>query len=75
LPFEKFLNLFLKALFSDKLRAVIFGPFIKPRLKLGCGCGVRSQFIRKTHLATEQCPLNPPKWSKYPDAGLEHQNF
>jgi hypothetical protein len=27
-----------------------------------CGCGVRSQFIRKTHLATEKCPLDPPKW-------------
>ena len=36
-----------------------------------CGCGVRSggpganRFIRKTHLATEQCPLNPPQWLKY----------
>ena len=29
-----------------------------------CGCGVRSQLIRKTHLATERCPLNPPKWLK-----------
>lgn len=30
-----------------------------------CGCGVRSQFIRKTHLATERCPLNPPKWIEW----------
>jgi hypothetical protein len=30
-----------------------------------CGCGVRSQLIRKTHLATEQCPLSPPKWPRY----------
>jgi hypothetical protein len=27
-----------------------------------CGCGVRAQLLRKTHLATERCPLNPPKW-------------
>jgi hypothetical protein len=27
-----------------------------------CGCGVRAQLLRKTHLAREQCPLNPPKW-------------
>jgi hypothetical protein len=27
-----------------------------------CGCGVRAQLIRKTHLATERCPLDPPKW-------------
>lgn len=32
-----------------------------------CGCGVRSQFIRKTQLATEQCPLDPPKWGKWPE--------
>lgn len=30
-----------------------------------CGCGVRSQFLRKTHLATERCPLDPPKWDFY----------
>ena|SRR5579859_733381 len=30
-----------------------------------CGCGVRSQLIRKTHLATERCPLNPPRWIEY----------
>lgn len=30
-----------------------------------CGCGVRSQFIRKTHLATERCPLNPPTWDVF----------
>jgi hypothetical protein len=30
-----------------------------------CGCGVRAQLLRKTHLATEQCPLNPPKWDRY----------
>ena len=30
-----------------------------------CGCGVRAQWIRKTHLATEQCPLEPPKWLKW----------
>jgi hypothetical protein len=30
-----------------------------------CGCGVRAQLIRKTHLATERCPLNPPKWTAW----------
>jgi hypothetical protein len=30
-----------------------------------CGCGVRAQFLRKTHLATERCPLNPPKWDAW----------
>lgn len=30
-----------------------------------CGCGVRAQLIRKTHLATEQCPLDPPKWETW----------
>lgn len=30
-----------------------------------CGCGVRAQFLRKTHLATERCPLNPPKWMEW----------
>lgn len=30
-----------------------------------CGCGVSAQFIRKTHLATEKCPLNPPKWLEW----------
>lgn len=30
-----------------------------------CGCGVRAQWIRKTDLATEQCPLDPPKWLKW----------
>lgn len=34
-----------------------------------CGCGVRTQFLRKTHLATERCPLNPPKWSQYEKRG------
>jgi hypothetical protein len=31
-----------------------------------CGCGVKAQLLRKTHLATEQCPLYPPKWLKWP---------
>ena len=31
-----------------------------------CGCGVRAQWIRKTHLATERCPLEPPKWTEWP---------
>ena len=35
-----------------------------------CGCGVKSghgtiRWVRKTWLATEQCPLTPPKWLKY----------
>jgi len=30
-----------------------------------CGCGVRSQFLRKTHLATERCPLPEPKWLEW----------
>jgi hypothetical protein len=30
-----------------------------------CGCGVRSQFLRKTHLASEQCPLPEPKWARW----------
>jgi len=30
-----------------------------------CGCGVRAQWIRKTHLATERCPLEPPKWTEW----------
>jgi|HubBroStandDraft_1064217.scaffolds.fasta_scaffold1213527_1 hypothetical protein len=31
-----------------------------------CGCGVRAQWLRKTHLATEKCPLPEPKWGKWP---------
>ena len=30
-----------------------------------CGCGVRTQFLRKTHLATERCPLPEPKWLEW----------
>lgn len=30
-----------------------------------CGCGVRAQLLRKTHLATERCPLTPPKWKEW----------
>lgn len=30
-----------------------------------CGCGVKSQFIRKTHIATEECPLPEPKWGQW----------
>jgi hypothetical protein len=30
-----------------------------------CGCGIRAQLIRKTHLATERCPLEPPKWTEW----------
>jgi hypothetical protein len=30
-----------------------------------CGCGVSAKFIRKTHLAAEQCPLPEPKWNKW----------
>ena len=29
-----------------------------------CGCCVKSQIFRKTQLAAEECPLNPPKWLK-----------
>jgi hypothetical protein len=31
-----------------------------------CGCGIRAQFLRKTHLATEHCPLTPSKWPEWP---------
>lgn len=30
-----------------------------------CGCGVRAQWLRKPRLATERCPLNPPKWDAW----------
>jgi len=30
-----------------------------------CGCGIRAQWLRKTHLATERCPLSPPKWIEW----------
>jgi hypothetical protein len=30
-----------------------------------CGCGIKRQWIRKPQLASEQCPLNPPKWTTW----------
>jgi hypothetical protein len=30
-----------------------------------CGCGVKGAIGFKTRLATERCPLTPPKWDVY----------
>ena len=34
-----------------------------------CGCGIQARglglLLRKTHLAGERCPLEPPKWVEF----------
>jgi hypothetical protein len=39
-----------------------------------CGCGVSAQFIRKTHLATEKCPLPVPKWGRWTPQNKTKEN-